>query len=173
MELISYSEFAKLRLRNFVSNDVEIFEREGVEWLGGYWIGESVRGADFARWEEIPNETGGMDLDFSLLPDPTMRAILETIQLPLRPGMKLEEVYSILGQPKERDIFGDSVHDRQTDNFETNSAQPHHIGCSVHNDTGLLGVSVVRGDILSKVQAKEAAFIAELKAEQSRKKSST
>jgi len=167
MELIPYSQFAKLRLKQFVGKDVEVSESDGWEWMGGYWINEGVYGfTSFSREEDTPDETGGLEMDFGSLPEDSAKAILDAIRLPLRSGMKLEEVYSILGEPKEKDTFGKYVHDRQTDNFKIGSEQPYYVSCTVHNENGLIYVAVVRGDVLAKIQAKEASFQEELKAAQ-------
>lgn len=166
MDLIPYSQFAKLRLKKLVAADMNASEADGYEWLGGYGINEGVRGADFFRWEQTQGETTGFELYFDLLPDTAARAILDAIGLPLNPGMKLEQIYSVLGEPKDKDVFADRPQSRQTDNFVIGSTQPYHISCSVHGADGLIGLSVVRGDVLSKIQAEEAAFLAELKAAQ-------
>ena len=162
MELIPYDQFAKLRLKQLVSADMNVSEDDSYEWLGGYGINEGIRGADFFRWEQTPDETTGFELYFDLLPSNTARAILDAIGLPIEPGMKLDQVYSVLGEPKEKDVFDGRPQNRQTDNFVIGSTQPYHISCSVHGNDGLIGLSVVRGDVLSRIQAEEAAFLAEL-----------
>ncbi len=170
MELIPYSQFAKLRLKQFVGKDVEVSETDGWEWMGGYWVNEGVNGfTSFSRLEDTPEETGGLEIDFVELPASSARAILDAVRLPLRSGMKLEDVYAVLGEPKEKDTFGKYVHDRQTDNFEVGSEQPYYVSCTVHNENGLVYLAVLRGDVLSKIQAKEATFQAELEAERSDK----
>lgn len=165
MELIPYSQFAMLRLKQLVAADMNASEDDGYEWLGGCGINEGIRGADFFRWEQTPEETTGFELYFDLLPSNAARAILDAIGLPLNPWMGLEQIYSVLGEPKEKDVFNDRPQNRQTDNFVIGSTQPYHISCSVHGDDGLIGLSVVRGDVLSRIQAEEAAFIAELESE--------
>jgi len=170
VELITYHQFAKLRLKQFVGNNVEVSESNGWEWMGGYWINEGVYGfTSFSREEDTPDETGGLEIDFDGLPEGSARAILDAINLPLRSGMKLEEVYSILGEPNEKDTLGKYVHDRQTDRFTVGSAQPYYVSSTVHHENGLIYVAVVRGDVLSKIQVKEAAFQAELEAERNDK----
>lgn len=166
MELIPYSQFAKLRLKQLVAADLNASEDDGYEWLGGYGINEGIRGADFFRWEQTPDETTGFELYFDLLPSNAARAILDAIGLPLNPRMKLEQIYSALGEPKEKDVFNDRPQNRQTDNFVIGSTQPYHVSCSVRDDDGLTGLSVVRGDVFSRIQAEEAAFLGELKATQ-------
>ncbi len=165
MELIPYSQFAKLRLKQLVSADMNASEDDGYEWLGGYGINEGIRGADFFRREQTPDETTGIELYFDLLPSNAAQAILDAIGLPLNPRMGFEQIYSVLGEPKEKDVFNDRPQNRQTDNFVIGSTQPYHVSCSVHGNSGLIGLSVVRGDVLSRIQAEEAAFLAELKAE--------
>jgi hypothetical protein len=167
MELIPYNQFAKLRLKQFVGSDVEVTEGDGWEWMGGHWINEGISSfTSFSRLKDTPEETGGLEIDLDELPASSARAILGAIQLPLRSGMKLEEVYAVLGEPTKKDAFGKHVHDRQTDEFEVGSKEAYYVSSTVHNDSGLIYLTVIRKDVLSRIQAEEAAFLAELKAEE-------
>lgn len=165
MELIPYSQFAKLRLKQFVT-DGDIYESDCYEWLGGYGMSEEIRGVDFFRWERTPGETGALAICCSDVVEETGRKILEAIHLPLSPRMKLEAVHSVLGKPTKTDAFQAPLNDRQSDEFVIGTEQPYHLSSIVHEDDGLIYIAVVRGDVLSRIQAEEAAFLAELKAAQ-------
>ena len=167
MELIPYSQFAKLRLTQFVGKDVKVSESDGWEWMGGYWINEGAYGfTSFSREEDTPDEAGGLEMDFSELPKDSAQRILGAIRLPLLSGMKLEEVYAVLGEPVAKDTFGKYVHDRQTDEFKVGTEQPYYVSSTVHHESGLTYLAVVRGDVLKRIKKKEAAFQAELKSAQ-------
>jgi hypothetical protein len=167
MELIPYSQFAKLRLRQFVAKNVEISKTDGWEWMEGYWINEGAYGfTSFSREEDTTDETGGLEMDFSELPKDSAQRLLDAIRLPLRAGMKLKEVYAVLGEPKKKDTLGKYVHDRQTDEFEIGFSQSYHVSCTVHKKNGLIYLSVIRGDVLKRIRKKEAAFQAKLKSAQ-------
>jgi hypothetical protein len=166
MELIPYSQFAKLRLRHLFPDAPDVSEMDGYEWLGGYGINEGCRGADFFRWEETPEETTGIELFSDLLAGERAEAILEAIKLPVRFGMMSDQVNAVLGKPEKRDIFGDHLKDRQTDEFTIGSEHLYHVCTTVHEETGLIALAIVRSDLLSKIEAKEAAFQAEIRAAQ-------
>jgi len=53
-----------------------------------------------SRHDDTPEETGGLEVDFSELPESAVPAIFDAIQLPLRRGMSFEEVRSVLGEPE-------------------------------------------------------------------------
>lgn len=155
MELIPYSEFAKLRLKQFVAADVEISETNGWEWMGGYWINEGVYGfTSFSREEDTPDQTGGLEIDFSELPDDSARRILDAIHLPLSAGMKLEEVYAVLGEPTAKDKLGKHVQDRQSDEFKVGLKCPYYVSTTVHKKDGLIYLVAIRGDVLRSIAAK-------------------
>lgn len=166
MELIPYNQFAKLRLKQFVDGRTQVNEMDGVEWLGGYGISEGIRGSDFFRWEKTPNETGAIAVYCADIPENVERKILDAINLPLRSGMKLEEIYSVLGKPTETDVFKGHLGDRQSDEFVVGSEQPYRLSVTVHTTDGLIYIAIVRGDILSNIEAEEAAFQAEVRTAQ-------
>jgi hypothetical protein len=147
MELIPYDQFAALRLRNFVPNPATVSEETGWEWMGSLWINEGIGFTSFSRHVTTPNETGGLEINFPELPPDAVQRLLSTIGLPLSPGMIDEEVIAALGKPTKTDHF---VSDRQTHNFTIGSAQPYRVSCTVHEKNGLIFVTVVRPDLVSR-----------------------
>lgn len=146
MELIPYTQFAKLRLKQFVGNDVEITEDEqaDLEWMGGLWINEGVDGATFARWENTPDELGGFEFWFSAIPASASRSILEAINFPLQPGATLAELESVLGVPDK----SDSLTEWNNYDFTIGQKQPYYVSCTVDHTKGLTGLTVIRKDVL-------------------------
>lgn len=58
---------------------------DGVD--GGMWYYEGVGFTWFGRLEEVPDETGALEIDFSELPGSASANILKRLELPVRPGM--------------------------------------------------------------------------------------
>jgi hypothetical protein len=150
MELISYEEFGRLRMKQFVPRDAEVIEADACEWMGGFWINEGIGLTSMSRHEDTPSETGGLEVDFSELPESAVAAIFDAIHLPLRPGMTLEEVRSVLGAPEQTHVF---VADRKSYDFTVGSQYMYHVSATVHDANGLIDVVVIRKDVLSKCDA--------------------
>jgi len=147
MELISYEDFSRLRMKQFAPADMEVSEGDGYEWMGGFWIHEGVGFTGVARHEDTPDEAGGLEVDIRELPESATLAIFAAIHLPLRPRMTLDEVRSIVGEPERTNVF---VADRKSYNFTVGSRYPYHVSATVHDTDGLIYVVVIRKDVLSK-----------------------
>lgn len=150
MELIPYKEFAQLRLKQFCSPDIELFESDGYEWMDGIWICESIGFTTVVRLRDMPDEAGGLDIDFSECPESAACAILRTVHLPLYSGMTFEAVHSVLGEPEQTEVF---VSDRKSYDFAVGACYPYHISCTIHDLKGLIYLTVIRKDVLSKINA--------------------
>jgi hypothetical protein len=150
MELISYEQFSQLRMRHFAPADIEVSEIDGYEWMGGIWIHEGIGFTGIARHEDTPDEAGGVEVDLRELTESATLAILDAIHLPLRPGMGLEEVRSVLGEPEHTDVF---VADRKSYDFTVGSRHPYYVSATIHDTNGLIYVVVIRKDVLSKCDA--------------------
>jgi hypothetical protein len=148
MDLISYQEFARLRAAQFLPDGTPVYQNDGYEWMGGFWINEGIRGfTSVSRHEDMPDEAGGLEIDFSDLPQSAILSMLDTIHLPLRPGMTLQEVQSFLGEPEHTDVF---VADRKSYDFTVGSRFAYHVSTTIHEKDGLIHVAVIRKDVLSK-----------------------
>jgi len=150
MELIPYEDFSRLRMKQFAPAGIEVSEGDGYEWMGGFWIHEGIGFTGVARHEDTPDEAGGLAVDFRELPESATLAIFDAIHLPLRPGMTLEEVCSVLGEPEHTHVF---VADRKSYDFTVGSHFPYHVSATVHDTHGLIYVVVIRKDVLSKCDA--------------------
>jgi hypothetical protein len=150
MEMISYSEFGRLRLRDFCGDEVAESNIPDWEWMGGLWFGDAVGFTWFGRLHDAPKETGGLEVDLAELPEHVWSRILDSLHLPLRAGMTFDSITSILGQPFETDFF---LEDRKTYEFRVGSAQRYRVSCTVLDDDGLIFVSVIREDVLFRIEA--------------------
>ena len=147
MELIPYQDFAKLRMKE-LSPGREIFESDDWEWMGGLWRNEGIRTCTSISYhEDMPDEAGGLEVDFRDLSEAAVLSIFAVIHLPLRPGMALHEVCAVLGQPEKTHVF---VHDRKTYDFTVGSRFPYYVSATVHDADGLIYIAVIRRDVLSK-----------------------
>lgn len=155
MELISYSEFGRLRLRDFCGEEVAESDSPDWEWMGSQWYCQSVGFTWFGCLHDMPNETGGLEVDFGELPESVWRRIFETIHLPLSAGMTLDKITSLLGQPLEILTF---VEDRKTYMFKVGSAHPYEVSCTVLDDGGLIFASVIREDVISRIRNSEPEY---------------
>lgn len=153
MELIPYGQFAKLRLKQFVGKDVDVDDLEGTEWMGGVWISESLGITGFRRLEATPKEMGGLEVIFEEISQEAALAILKTIQLPLTPRMTFNEVRSVLGAPEKTES---PIAEWNNHEFTIGKDQPYYVSCSVDHTKGLIGLAVIRKDVLSKIEAEEA-----------------
>jgi hypothetical protein len=99
----------------------------------------------------MPNEIGGLEIDFRDLSEKDALAILDAIRLPLRPGMTLQEVQPVLGKFQES---VDYIEDRKGYEFDVGSLYPYEVGCIIRDSVGLIYVSVIRKDVLSKCDSK-------------------
>jgi len=151
MELIPYEDFSRLRMKQFVPAEIEVSDDDGYEWMGGFWIHEGIGFTGVARHEDTPDEAGGLAVAFRELPERSATlAIFDAIRLPLRLGMTLEEVRSVLGEPEHTNVF---VADRKSYDFTVGSQFPYYVSATVHDTDGLIYVVVIRKDVLSKCDA--------------------
>ena len=65
---------------------------------------------------------------------------LTAINLPLRLGVDADAVIELFGEPEEVFRF---VQDRTTYSFAVDSTVRYDVSCTVHNDSGLIFVSVL------------------------------
>jgi hypothetical protein len=150
MELIPYSELAKLRLRQFCQSDIAESDSPDWEWMGGLWYCDAVGFTWFGRLREVPDETGGLEIDLSALPERESAGILAALHLPLHAGMSYDAITAILGEPFKTRTF---VRDRKRYEFRVGLHQRYYVSCTVRDDGGLIFISVIRKDIFDKIEA--------------------
>jgi hypothetical protein len=115
--------------------------------MGSLWHNEGIGFTSFSRHLSTPDETGGLEISFSELPPDCIHRVLSTVALPLRPGMSTLDVLSVLGAPTGTHQF---VPDRRTYEFTLGSSQPYIVSCTVLDTEGLIYVTVVRADQVSR-----------------------
>lgn len=147
MELISYEQFAKLRLRDFVPDPAAVGETTDWEWMDSFWLNEGIGFTSFSRHVTTPHDTGGLEISFPELPPDASQHLLSSIGLPLHPGMSNDDVLSTFGEPMTTHQF---VPDRRSYDFAVGSTQPYLVSCTVQDTDGLIYLSVVRPDLISR-----------------------
>lgn len=147
-DLLSYSEFGRLRLRSFLPAATAIVEQENFEWMDGLWWHEGIGFTWFGRLMSCPDDTAGLEILFEELDSETVTRILKSISLPIRPGMRAADLQVVLGTPQTTEVFTTY---RRTYCFRVGSIEAYEVGCTVRDDSGLIHVSVIRSDIRRKL----------------------
>ena len=140
MELISHQEFGKLRLAQFVTDPGEMATLENWEYMERVWVGEAIGFTQWLRYEEDPEILGSLSLDLIELPDEISQSVFRVLALPLRQGMSYEEIVHLFGKPNCTYTF---VKDRKTYEFARGVKWKYLIDCTIHEDIGLLYVTVM------------------------------
>lgn len=146
MELISFQEFGKLRIRDFFPEGSQLFldESASTECAIGRSATEGFAFTYFAWRPNEPRMTAEVALDFREECPPEIGIkILEAIKLPLKPGMPLREVQQLLGQPEFSNL---SAEGEGFVRFVCGETWPYYVGCNVTNRSGVTGVIVFRKD---------------------------
>jgi hypothetical protein len=138
--MISHALFGKLRLAQF-RPDAEIAELDGWEFMDAVWVGEAVGFSEWLRLEEEPEELRSLAIDFSEFPEDAAVAVLRALDLPVRPGMRAEELRAVLGEPVEEQRF---AADRISYEFAVEKPPRYNVSCTVLNDGGLSYLVVMR-----------------------------
>lgn len=152
-ELASYSDFSKLRLDQFCAGSIERTGAAIWEWMGGNWYCDGIGFTWFGCLDGMQSETGCMEIDLSELPQIEAEAILAAIGLSLTAGMSFELVAEILGEPFD---VGSFVDDRKTCVFHAGTDDTYRVDCTIQDTDGLIFVSVVRDDVLQRIDLKQS-----------------
>jgi len=142
--LISFAQFGRLRLKRFLPAKLEIVEHGGYEWMNGLWWYEGVGFTWFGRLETAPTDTAGIEISFDEIPLRAAKRILYTIGLPVYPGMTVDGLGDVLGPRHATRIF---TGDRVTHIFRLGGEDTYEISCTVHQDKGLIHLSIIRNDV--------------------------
>lgn len=150
MALISYQQFAGLRLQDFLLHEPDL--QEGVrvledwEFMGGLWKGEAIGFSEFLRHCARPGELGSISVHLSDLPEKVSNAMLKTLGLPLERGMSGEAVLAAIGRPENVQSL---AADRLTYEYSLGGSHSYYVSCTVDEGDGLTYVVVIRKDILA------------------------
>jgi hypothetical protein len=132
--MIGHEGFARLRLAPF-RPDVEVVALSGFEFLERRWVGEGIGFSEWLRLEDDPEELRSLAIDFAEFPSGAAAAVLAAIDLPLRPGMRLDDI---------RGVLGGAVEDRVSHEFTVDSPARYNISCTVLHEGGLTYLVVTR-----------------------------
>jgi hypothetical protein len=149
MALISYQQFGRLQLQDFLLREPEL--QEGVrvledwEFMGGLWTGEAIGFTEFLRHSARPGELGCVSLHVSDLPETVSNAMLKALGLPLERGMSSQAVQAAIGEPENVQSF---AADRLTYEYSLGGSHSYYVSCTVDEGDGLTYVVVIRKDIL-------------------------
>ncbi|KXK63401.1 hypothetical protein AWW66_03545 [Micromonospora rosaria] len=131
---ISHDAFGRLRLAHFVAAE-DLEQLRGWEYLDRCWVGEA---SGFTQWlclKSDPEVTRSVAIDLVALPEPTLQNMIDTLRLPLRAGLDQQQITTIFGEPIKRQRF---VRDRVTLVFRIGPTDPYELGCTVHQEQGLI-----------------------------------
>ena len=137
--MISHSKFHALRLSQF-RKDAEIAELENWEYYERIWVGEAIKFSEWLRPVDDPEALGSLAIDFNEFPKPAANRVLKAIGLPIRPGMSLEELKAVLGDPVKTLRF---VPEQTTYNFLTAEPESYAVSCTVQKEGGLSYLTVM------------------------------
>lgn len=135
--MISHEEFAVLRLAQFLPAE-EIQTLNDWEFLDRIWIGEALGFSEWLRLADEPDVLRSLSLDFDEFPAACTHRVLGTIGLPVRAGMRLDDLRRVLGEPTAEEHF---VADRVSYDFRVDEPR-YTVNCTVLNDGGLTYVVV-------------------------------
>ena len=131
--MISHTDFGMLRLAQFRPDD-EIAELDNWEFMDHIWVGEAIGFSEWLRLEDEPETLRSLAIDFSEFPEPAAEQVLRAIDLPVRAGMKLNELRALLGEPVDEQRF---VEDRVSYEFVVPGPPRYEVSCTVLNRGGL------------------------------------
>ncbi|MEX2213554.1 MAG: hypothetical protein WD768_05475 [Phycisphaeraceae bacterium] len=137
--MISHEEFAKLRLVQFRPDD-EIAQLEDWEFMDHIWVGEAIRFSEWLRLESDSDSLRSLAIDFDEFPANTAEQVLSAIELPLRRGLNLEQIQSVVGEPVHEEHF---VADRASYDFVLDGPSRYFVSCIILNVGGLIYLVVM------------------------------
>lgn len=150
--MVSYSEFSKLRLRDFYPEGEALFrEDRGFECALGFSGYEGDVATYFAWPVNRPDMVGEMFLSFrdglKECPEALALEIMKAIKLSLHPRMPREDVLAVLGVPYHTEDCPQDVTAFDFDRVGEEGAK-YKVRCYLHAVSGLVGLQVVRRDLL-------------------------
>lgn len=141
---LTYAEFGRLRLRDFLPSGINIVEQPNFEWMNGSWWREGIAFTWFGRLMNERDHTAGLELLFEELDLGTVKQILASVGLPLHPGMRITDLEELFGM---RETTHKVIQDQWTYNFRVGSTETYQVGCTVHDNFGLIHISMIRSDV--------------------------
>src|SRR5262245_55435204 len=131
--MIPYEQFGKLRLKQFLPSR-RLAQLTNWEFMDRIWVGDALGFSEWLRLEDSPDATRSLAIDFTEFPRKASDKALATIGLPVRPGMNLQELRGLLGEPVREYRFTD---DRLSYEFIVQGPPRYNVRCTVLHDGGL------------------------------------
>ena len=153
MELLTYQEFGKLKIRHFFPEGTHLFfdPAGSTECAIGRAASEGLAGTYFAWRESEPGTTAEVALDFGHeCPPDVGNRILQAINLPLRAGISLAETKELFGQPEFTKLTGE---DQGFVRFVCGEPWPYYLGCRFMMRLGITGIIIFRKDYGDSMEA--------------------
>lgn len=138
MNLISYKEFGKLRLQQFLPK-TEITKVWNLEFMDKLWLGETYGFTEFLRPLSSPFKTKSISISFEDLPEETWKGIQEKLNLPFGRNSSLEEIERHLGKPVKFERY---TEDRLSYEFITEGEAKFYVSCTLLTNGGLIYVVI-------------------------------
>ena len=133
MELPTYDEFGKLRLRRFVSRRIRALK--DWEYEEELWVGEACGFTEVLRLARDPKVVRSVAVDLTDLPSRAQARLWNALGVPLRHGMTSRQIFALLGRPRRTKSF---VPNRLTYEFRIGSRWRYRISCTVLEKGGLV-----------------------------------
>jgi hypothetical protein len=141
MKLVPYAIFGQLRLAKWCPDDKFLEDQDSWYQL----ICERIRGVEFLRSMEHPDDTFKIELDLFDFSLDLRQVILEVVGLPVTAGCSPERLKELFGEPRVFKRF------RRRHNswyeYISDGPEPYEIICVFQDDKGLSSLSVQRLDI--------------------------
>ena len=153
MKLVSYTDLARIRFKDFLAEETETYiEESGMTICVGLG-GMEQFGESFFGWRQGDLfQTAEVTLDLrenSILPKDIAEKILHKLQLPVKKAMSTAQLIEIFGNP-ERSYSGSAGSFLR---FVCGEPEKYFIGCVVEVKNGLSSVFLARKDYCDENEA--------------------
>jgi hypothetical protein len=148
MNLPTYEEFGKIRLRDFVGRGVRSLKNW--EYEEELWLGEACGFTEVLRLTRDSAVVRSVSVDLGDLAVRQHVALLDALGLPLRRGMELKQVTDVLGDPRLAMSF---VKDRTTHEFRIGRRWRYRVACTLLHKGGLIYVTMMSSERVAKKES--------------------
>lgn len=107
------------------------------------WIGEAIGFSEWLCPEDQPNQLQSLALDVLELPSEGCNEVLRALDLRIRAGVSVDQIYTVLGTPRDTYEF---VPDRKSYEFDYGDGDKYLVSCTVRNEGGLSYLVVMTVD---------------------------
>lgn len=152
LDLISYSDLASLRLRDFIPGADLWVEESGMQVVVGLGGFERHGETSFGWRQGEPYHTAEVTLDLgpaTALPDEVIQRIIKEPKLPVSKGMLAPDLIKTFGKPQVDEKTGP----RRFLRFAVGDKEPYLVGCGVDERNGLVHLFLARKDYVDEEEA--------------------